>query len=35
MKSHTACAQLSLAIKLDGLIFLEERTCSEGTCWTG
>lgn len=30
MESHTDCAQLSLVIKLEGLIFLGERTCSKG-----
>lgn len=35
MKSHTACVQLILVLKSDALLFLEEQTCSEETCWTG
>lgn len=32
MKSHTACVQPNLVLNLDELLFLEEQTCSEGTC---
>lgn len=35
MKSHTACVQPNLVLKLYRLLFLEAQMCSEGTCWTG